>query len=197
MLDWILKFIEKFEYLGIFLLMLLENIFPPIPSELILPISGLSVANGELDPIFVLISASLGSICGALFWYFIGKWIGKSRLENFFEKYGHWLAITKKDFSKTYNYFEKNSGKAVFIGRMIPAFRTLISIPAGIVNMQLGRFLMFTTLGTLIWSGLLIYAGYALKDQYMEVSGYVGAATNVIFVFLVIVYIYKVFRFRK
>lgn len=197
MIEWITGLIERFEYLGIFLLMLLENIFPPIPSEIILPLSGFSVSRGQLDPALVLLAASLGSLAGAIFWYWVGKWFSEDKLARFIEHHGRWLAISPNDYRKTFNFFHKHSGKAVFLGRMIPAFRTLISIPAGLVNMPFGRFLFFSTLGTVLWSGLLIYAGYALEDKYQTVASYVSTATNIIFAGIIVLYFYKLWKFKK
>jgi membrane protein DedA with SNARE-associated domain len=197
MIEWIAVFIEHAEYLGIFLLMVLENIFPPIPSEIILPLSSFSISRGELDPVFVLTAATLGSVAGAIFWYMIGKWVGEDKLFYFIERYGRWLAISAKDFHKTSRFFQKHCGKAVFLGRMIPAFRTLISIPAGLVNMSFGKFLFYSTLGTVLWSGALIYAGYALEEGYQKISEYVGIATNIIFAGIIFLYFYKLWTFEK
>jgi membrane protein DedA with SNARE-associated domain len=197
MIDWITSLIEQYEYFGIFLLILIENIFPPIPSEIILPLSGFAVSQGKLDPLLVLLSATLGSLAGAVFWYLIGKWIGQQRLERFIHRHGRWLAISTKDYEKTTRFFEKHCGKAVFVGRMIPAFRTLISIPAGLVKMPWGKFLLYSSAGTLLWSGLLIYAGYALEDEYQQISNYIDVATNLIIGGIVVLYFYRLLKHQR
>lgn len=197
MIEWITSFIEEMRYIGVFLLMLLENIFPPIPSEFILPLCGLSIARGELDPVLLLLSGSSGSLAGAVFWYILARKINENKLEHFIKHHGPWLAITWEEYQNTLHFFEKHSNKAVFLARMVPTFRTLISVPAGLVKMPIGRFLAFTTLGTLIWSATLMYAGYTLKDEYEQISKYIGYIGNIIFAGIIILYLYKLIFSKK
>jgi membrane protein DedA with SNARE-associated domain/uncharacterized membrane protein YkvA (DUF1232 family) len=192
MVDWITKIISSSGYVGIFLLMLAENLFPPIPSELIMPLAGFVAAQGELHPILVGLAGTGGSVLGALLWYYIGKWLGKERVCNLAARYGRWLTLDEKDVGKAITWFERHGGKAVFIGRLVPAVRTLISVPAGIAHMAMGPFLLASTSGTVIWISCLTAAGVFLKSEYQLVSNYIDSASKIILGLIVLTYIYRV-----
>lgn len=196
MFDWITGMVEQAGYIGIAVLMLLENVFPPIPSELIMPLAGFTAARGHLNIGMVLVSGTIGSVGGALFWYYIGRWLGCEYLKRSAARHGRWLTVAPKEIDDATEWFQRHSGKSVFFGRIVPAVRTLISIPAGIARMSLGRFLAYSTLGTAIWSGFLAGAGYVLEDQYEKVSAWVNPVSNVIIGLIVILYIYRVITFR-
>jgi membrane protein DedA with SNARE-associated domain len=192
MVDWITKAISSTGYLGIFLLMLAENIFPPIPSELIMPMAGFVAGKGELHPILVGLAGTGGSVLGALLWYYVGKWLGKERICRLAARHGRWVTLEENDMSKAITWFERHGGKAVLLGRLVPAVRTLISVPAGIAHMPLGPFLLASTSGTVIWTGCLTAAGVLLKDQYKIVSHYIDGASKILLGLIVITYIYRV-----
>ena len=194
MFDWITDIIDRTGYLGVFLLMLAENIFPPIPSELIMPLAGYAAAQGKLNGIIVVLAGTAGSLLGALFWYYVGCWLGRDRLRRFAAQHGRWLTITPGQLDETRDWFGRHGTKAVFIGRLVPTVRTLISIPAGVTGMPLQSFITFTALGTVIWTALLAGAGYLLQDQYGRVAGYVGPVSNAIFGIIVAAYLYRVIR---
>lgn len=182
MVEWVTDLIQQSGHFGVFMLMFLENVFPPIPSEIILPLAGFMVSSGEFNFLALLASSTAGAVAGAVFWYYIGLKLGQKRVEKWVNRHSRLLAMTPKDYRKTEAFFIRHSGKSVFFGRMIPTFRSLISIPAGIFAMNLKRFLIFTTAGTLIWNGLLISAGYALQDEYTRISEPVNSfATIIIF----------------
>jgi membrane protein DedA with SNARE-associated domain len=195
MFDWITGFVEQSGYFGIALLMLLENVFPPIPSELIMPLAGYSAVRGQLNIVLVIAAGSLGSLLGALLWYYVGRWLGYERVRRFAGRHGRWLTITPGEVDNARDWFRRHCGKAVFIGRLVPAIRTLISIPAGVAEMGLVKFLIYTTAGTVLWTGLLAGAGYLLGSQYQQVSTWLGPVSNVIVGGLVVWYIYRVATF--
>ena len=196
MSDWITGF-EKMGSLGIALLMFAENVFPPIPSELIMPLAGFSAARGEFNLMIVIIAGSTGSLLGALLWYYIGRQIGAERLERWAAKHGRWLTLSPKEVEQSCAWFNRHGGKAVFIGRLIPAVRTLISVPAGIAGMPLGSFLLYSAAGTILWTALLATAGYLLESQYDKVAHWMNPFSNVVIGLVVLGYLYRVLRFRQ
>ncbi|MDX6749634.1 DedA family protein [Geminicoccaceae bacterium 1502E] len=196
MFDWITGFVEQSGYLGIAFLMLAENVFPPVPSELIMPLAGYTAASGELNMAGVVAAGTAGSLAGALFWYYVGLKIGMERLRRWAGRHGRWLTLHPDELDRAKAMFERHSGTAVFIGRLVPALRTLISVPAGVACMGLARFLLFSTLGTAIWTALLAGAGYVLEDQYQKVAEWMNPATNTILALMLAYYVYRVVTFR-
>ena len=170
MFDFITEFMQSGGYLAVFALMALENIFPPIPSELIMPFAGFVAARGDLNVVGVLIAGTAGSVAGALPWYYAGKVYGKERLEKFADKHARWMTVTHGDIEHAMESFEKHGRKVVLFGRLIPAIRTLISVPAGLACMPMGQFLLYSTVGSLVWTGILTGAGYMLESQYERVA---------------------------
>jgi membrane protein DedA with SNARE-associated domain len=196
MFDWITSFVEATGYLGIVLLMFGENIFPPIPSELIMPLAGFTAARGDLNVVLAVVAGTFGSVAGTTVWYFIGQWLGMERLKSFAAHHGRWLTLSPAELSQAEQFFSRHCGKAIFFGRLIPGVRTLISVPAGIVGMGLGRFLIYSTLGSAIWTGALAGAGYLLESQYEAVANWLNPVTNVIIGGAVLWYLYRVFTFQ-
>lgn len=167
--EYILNILSKFSYLGIFFLIFIENVFPPIPSELILVFGGFISKSLNLNFLLLVIFATLGSSTGAIILYYAGKKIPLEKMESFLEK--KWvkrLGFKPGDIKKSLKYFEKYSTFAVFFGRCIPVVRSLISIPAGMQNMSLRKFLIYTTIGSGIWNTLLIYIGRVTQDKWKE-----------------------------
>ena len=197
MFDWITGLVEQTGYLGIALLMLAENVFPPIPSELIMPMAGFTAARGKLSMVGVVVAGTAGSLAGALLWYYIGRWIGLERLKRWAAKHGRWLTISPEEVDEAVAWFNRHCGKAVLVGRLIPAVRTLISVPAGVAGMALMRFLTYSALGTALWTALLATAGYLLEDQYQKVGDYLNPVSNVILGLIVLGYVYRVITFRR
>ena len=197
MFDWVTGLVGQTGYLGIAFLMLAENVFPPIPSELIMPLAGFTAARGELNIVGVVVAGTAGSIAGALLWYYVGRWVGCERLERNAARYGRWLTIAPEEVDDAMRWFRRHGGKAVLIGRLIPAVRTLISVPAGIFDMRLPVFLAYTGVGTAAWTALLAGAGYLLEGQYRQVSEYLNPASNAIFGAIVLWYLYRVATFRR
>jgi len=195
--DFITEFMQSGGYLAVFALMALENIFPPIPSELIMPFAGFVAARGDLNVFGVLIAGTAGSVAGALPWYYAGKVYGKDRLEKFADKHARWLTVTHGDIEHAMESFEKHGRKVVLFGRLIPAIRTLISVPAGLAGMPMGQFLLYSTVGSLVWTGILTAAGYMLESQYERVAQYVDPVSKAILIGLLGWYLYRVATFKK
>lgn len=170
--DWAVTVVEKLGYFGVFFLVALENLIPPIPSELILPLAGFSVGQGTLTFAGVMVAATVGSVAGALILYAIGYWYGEARLRRFIRRF-EWLPFADEaDLDKAQAWFGRHGGKAVLTGRLIPVVRSVVSLPAGYHRMPLGRFIAYTALGSAIWNGILITAGYILGDRWQEVRQY-------------------------
>jgi membrane protein DedA with SNARE-associated domain len=177
--------------------MALENNFPPIPSEIIMPMAGFLAARGELHPVLALAVATLGSVAGTLPWYVIGRTWGCKRLHAFARRHGRWVTLQPEDIDKGMDGFRKHGSKIVIGGRLIPAIRTFISIPAGLVDMSLPRFLMYSALGSLVWNTALGAAGYLLEGNWRTVAHYVDPVAKIVLATIVLTYAYRVATFGK
>jgi membrane protein DedA with SNARE-associated domain len=194
--DWITGFIERTGYLGIALLMFAENVFPPLPSELIMPLAGFTAARGDLSIVGAVLVGSGGSVLGSTLWYFAGYRFGEDRLKRLAARHGRWLTVTPEEIDKACAWFGRHGGKAVLIGRLVPALRTLISVPAGIAEMRLLPFLIYSGIGTLAWTTLLGVAGFLLEAQYQRVAGWLDPVSYVVVDVLAVGYVYRVATFR-
>lgn len=197
MFQWILGIIENGGYAGIFLLMILETVFPPIPSEVVLPLAGFAAARGDLNIIGVILATTLGGLVGCIPWYLLGRLYGIRRLRKISEKYGRILTLGPDDIDDAQMWFKRHGHLAVFFGRLMPTVRSLISVPAGIAKMPFGAFLVYSFLGTAIWNMLLLFAGYVLESQYEKISGYVDFFSNAIIVSFISIYVYRVVTYQK
>lgn len=191
MSEFIIGFITSWSYFGIFLLMVVENIFPPIPSELIMPFAGYVAANGDLDPLGVLAAGTLGSLVGTSAWYVVARLMGLERFTWLCNKLGRIATLSEDDIDKAHHWFERHGGWAVFIGRLIPAIRTLISVPAGLAAMPFGRFLAISAVGTLAWTALLTAAGYLLQAGYHIVEAWVDPVSTGVVILAVVIYLWR------
>lgn len=156
-------------YPGIALVMFTENIFPPIPSEVVIPFAGFLVQRGEFSMLGVLVAASVGVLVGALVIYYIGVWADEPVIRGFVRRYGRWLFLSEDDVDRSMDFFDRYGEWVVFFGRLIPIIRSLISLPAGMNRMSMPRFLLFTTLGSLIWNTVLGTAGYFLGANWERI----------------------------
>ncbi len=201
--DLITKSVESnpdIAYFVIALAMFLENIIPPIPSEIIMPLGGFFVYQGTLNFYVLVFFGLLGTVIGALPWYYLGKLMNERRISNFIEKKGKFIGITTKDLKKSKLWFDQYGISLVFWGRLIPGIRTLISVPAGIELMPLGTFLIWTTLGSLIWIIALTLAGYAFGENYEVISQYIDnfkVFLKPIFVLIALYFLLKFFKKLK
>ncbi len=194
MADWITDLIGEHGYLALFMLMFLENVFPPIPSELIMPFAGYAAARGDINTIGAVIAGSAGSLLGVFAWYVVGYWLGAERFRRIVKRHGRWLTISESDVDRAQQWFTRYGGRAVCVGRLIPAVRSVISVPAGIARMQLPRFLLWSSLGTVVWTGLLTTLGYQLGTRFTEVDKWLQPVSWAIVAFAVGGYLYRLYR---
>lgn len=178
MSGWISGLIGAFGALGVALLMALENLFPPIPSELILPFAGFLVGRGDLGFPSALAAATAGSLAGALVLYALGRWGGRGLVL----RYGGLLRLKEGDLDRAEGFFDRHDEWVVLFGRMVPGIRSVVSIPAGMLGMPLPRFVLLTALGSAAWNALLLGAGWYLGSNWQRVSGLVGSASTVVLV---------------
>ncbi|MEU1016016.1 DedA family protein [Streptomyces sp. NPDC005900] len=192
---WAADLVDTMGGPGAGLAIALENLFPPLPSEVILPLTGFAAGQGVISLASALFWTTLGSVVGAAVLYWIGVLFGRERMHAIWAK----LPLVKSsDLERTEEWFAKHGTKAVFLGRMVPIFRSLISVPAGVERMPLPIFLGLTTLGSLIWNSVLVMAGYWLGDQWDVVETYVGFLSKAVLVaVLVAIAVYVVVRIRS
>jgi membrane protein DedA with SNARE-associated domain len=186
---WIEQIITALGYPGIAFVMFAENVFPPIPSELVMPFAGFLVGRGESNFILAVISGTLGSVLGAVVLYYIGVWAGDAIVRKIIVRYGRILMLSEKDYDRALDFFGRYGSPVVFFGRLIPIIRSLISIPAGMERMPLPKFLFFTALGSAIWTTVLCYAGVILGENWENVLAIVKQYERVVLVLLVVVFI--------
>lgn len=196
--NWITNIMEQFGYIGIFMLIMLENLFPPIPSEVILTFGGFMTTYTKLSVFGLVVASSVGSVAGAIILYGIGLLLDVRRLEKIVEKWGSILRLTKKDIHKANDWFSKYGAWTVFFCRFIPLIRSLISIPAGMAHMNFGIFVLLTTLGTVIWNVVLINIGAAVGGSWGTIVGFMDMYSNVVYIVLALLLIvFAVLFIRK
>ena len=190
----IINIMEQVGYLGVFLLIAIENIFPPIPSEVILVFGGFMTTYTTLNIPIMILAATLGSLLGAIVLYYIGKIFNKERLKKIISgKIGKVLRLKASDIEKADKWFDTKGNKTVFFCRFIPIVRSLISIPAGMSEMPMQKFLIYTILGSLIWNTVLIVVGSIVGDKWETIVGYLDNFSNVILIILVIIFVVAIY----
>jgi membrane protein DedA with SNARE-associated domain len=194
MAQWIISTIQSTGYFGIILLMFLENVFPPIPSELIMPLAGYMVAEGQRHFVGVVIAGTVGSVLGALPLYYAGYFLGEERLKAFADKHGPWLTVSPDELDRAKNWFDRHGKRAVLICRIVPALRSLISIPAGIAKMNILAFLCYTAIGACLWTALLVYAGYILGSKFQQVGEYLNPVSYAVLAAILISYFIRIVK---
>jgi len=177
-------------YAGIFFLMMLESMVVPVPSEFVMPFAGFLVSQGNFNFILVIVASSLGSITGSLIFYYIGKTGGHTLVE----KYGKYVLVDTEDIKKTEKWFNKRGELTIFIARLIPVVRHLISLIAGIGKMNVKKFTLYTILGATLWNGILTYLGFILGQHWNEVSQYVEELDIIIVILLIVGCLYFAYR---
>jgi membrane protein DedA with SNARE-associated domain len=172
--SWVQDVIEQLGYLGVALLVVAENVFPPIPSEIVLPFAGFVARRGSDSVVIMILAATVGSVVGALIMYWIAAVIGDDRLHAFTRKFGKWVQIRESDLTKAEEWFDRHAMAAVLVGRCVPLIRSVVSIPAGFRRMKLVPYMLYTFLGSLVWNIALVGAGALLGDNWERVGSYVG-----------------------
>jgi membrane protein DedA with SNARE-associated domain len=197
MSTWIKSIIESFSYPGIVFLMFLENVFPPIPSELIIPLSGFVSTQGKLTLTGVIVAGTLGAVIGAVLLYYLGRKIGGERLRRWCDAHGRWIGLSRSDLDKSDTWFERHGAKTVLFGRLVPGVRSLISIPAGVSSLKMPVFLFYTTIGSAAWTAALAVAGRLLGRNYEQVEHVIGPISTAIVVGIVVTLLIRGFRQRR
>nr|WP_221437364.1 DedA family protein [Gracilibacillus halotolerans] len=195
--NWLVDIMNDLGYFGILLLIALENVFPPIPSEIILTFGGFMTTTTNLTVVGVILAATGGSVVGAIILYSIGLQLNVARLEKIIDRWGHILRITRNDIHRADAWFAKYGAWTVFFCRFIPIIRSLISIPAGMSHMNAPLFLMLTTLGTLIWNSVLVYLGAKLGASWEVLVDYMDMYSYVIYGLLFFVLLFILYKFWK
>ena len=194
--DMIVQWVGQGGYLGIAFLMFLENVFPPIPSEVIMGLGGIAVAQGHMTLVPLIISGTFGTLAGNFVWYEVGRRVGYKRFKPLIDRFGRVLTLDWEEVEKLHNVFLKYGSGIVFFVRFTPTFRTMISLPAGMVCMPLWKFSLWTFAGSAIWNTMLALAGVWLGDRYEEIDRYVGPLAIATMVAVVILYVYRVITWR-
>jgi membrane protein DedA with SNARE-associated domain len=179
---WIEYLIEAFGALGVALLMTLENLFPPIPSEFILPFAGFLVGRGELGFLPALVASTAGSLSGALILYALGRWGGR----NLILRYGRFLRVKEADLDRAEGWFDKYDQWVILFGRMVPGVRSVVSIPAGMLRTPFLQFVLLTTAGSAAWNALLLGAGWYLGENWQQIQGIVGSVSNFVLILVAV-----------
>jgi membrane protein DedA with SNARE-associated domain len=179
---WIEYLIEAFGALGVALLMTLENLFPPIPSEFILPFAGFLVGRGELGFLPALVASTAGSLSGALILYALGRWGGRSLIL----RYGRFLRVKEADLDRAEGWFDKYDQWVILFGRMVPGVRSVVSIPAGMLRTPFLQFVLLTTAGSAAWNALLLGAGWYLGENWQQIQGIVGSVSNFVLILVAV-----------
>ena len=196
--EYITKAVETnviIAYLTIGLAMFLENIIPPIPSEIIMPLGGFFVYQEKLNFFILVFWGLFGTILGSLPWYYLGRLVNEEKLSRFLDKRGKYVGITSDDLAKSKRWFDKYGVSLVFWGRLVPGIRTLISVPAGMELMPLRKFLIWTTFGSLIWVAILTYAGFILGENWQMIESYLDQIKYILKPILILILVYFLIKF--
>jgi membrane protein DedA with SNARE-associated domain len=192
--DWVIDVIDALGYFGVGLLVFLENIFPPIPSEIVLPAAGIHANEGRSVFGLMLLAATLGSLIGAWVLYLGAALIGETRLRAFVRHHGRWVGVQERDLDRADAWFDRRQAVAVLVCRCIPLVRSLVSIPAGFRRMDPLRFTLYTALGSAVWNGALITVGYAASEHWDTVERTVGYVQYVVVAIIVLAVVRFVWR---
>jgi membrane protein DedA with SNARE-associated domain len=189
--DWIVRTLRDLGSLGVGLLMLLENVVPPIPSELIMPLAGYHARRGDLSLAAAISAGSAGSLLGACAWYWLGRAWGAERVERWVRRYGYWLTVTPKEYARARDWLSTRGQWALLVTRLVPGVRTLVSLPAGAAQVPFVPFLLFSAAGTVAWTAALAAAGYALAEQHEKVGRWLGPVSAVLLGGLAVTYVVR------
>ena len=194
--DWIIRLVEWGGYWGVAALMLLETVFPPVPSEVIMTVAGVSAARGTMTLEGTILAGTAGAMLGNWFWYWLAIKFGEARMHVFIDRYSRWLTLDWNEVERGERLFGRYGSTIVLIARMIPTLRSLISVPAGLFKMSLRRFLVFSTIGTLGWSAALAGVGYFLGSQVGNVEKWLGPLSTAVIAAIVLTYLWRVVTWK-
>ena len=197
MAKWVMEIIYSTGYEGILMQMFAENVFPPIPSEIIMTLAGYIIADGKFTFVGVVLAGTIGSVLGSLPLFYAGRSFGEERLKELADRHGRWLTVSAHDIEQTKEWFDKYGGWALLVGRLIPGIRSLISIPAGLDRMNAPTFLIYTTVGMAFWTTILASMGYFLRSNFGKVEEYLNPISIAVVGGLIVFYIYRVFTHKK
>ena len=194
--DWVVRLIEQSGYLGIGFLMFLETLFPPIPSEVIMPVAGVAVGRGQMSIGGVVASGTAGAMLGNTIWYLAARALGHERLRPLINKHGKWLTMNWKDVERAHRWFDRHGIVFVLTGRLVPTVRSLVSIPAGLLDMRFRNFLLASTVGTAIWTTFLTLVGMKLQEEFTAIDQVLGPISTAVLILLVLVYVVRLLQHK-
>ena len=194
--DWIIHLVEWGHYWGVGLLMLLETVLPPIPSEVIMTVAGVSAARGNMSLGGTIAAGTAGAMLGNWMWYWLAIKFGEAGMRRFIDRYSRWLTLDWAEIERGQALFREHGSIIVLVARMLPTLRSLISIPAGLFGMSLARFLIFSTIGTAGWTAALAGGGYFLGSQFKDVEKWLGLLSTVVIVGIVLTYVWRLVRWK-
>ena len=199
MIEWVTGVVAAGGWPGVLALMFLENLFPPIPSEVIMPLAGFAAARGQMSLVLAVLAGIAGTLLGNAFWYELSRGVGSRRIRPLFARYGRWFAVDDKDFDRAEQVLTKYGPVALFFGRLLPGVRTVISIPAGLAHIPRHVFYLWTALGSAVWISFLAGAGYLLKDHYDKIEGWLEPLSYVVIAAIIGTYAWHIWstRLRK
>ena len=195
--DWIVRLIEQSSYLGVGFLMFLETVFPPIPSEIIMSVTGVAAARGKLDLYGAIAAGTAGAMLGNIFWYLAARALGIQRLRPIIFRWGRWLTMTWGEVQRSERWFAAHGTAFVLLGRMVPTIRSLVSIPAGLLKMRFRSFVIASTIGTAGWTAALAYAGFKLGERFGDIERWLGPLSTAVLVLLLATYVWRVWTHRN
>jgi membrane protein DedA with SNARE-associated domain len=196
MSEWIISFVEQTGYWGVATLMFIETVFPPVPSEVIMSIAGMHAGQGKMSLPLVIIVGTSGAMLGNYFWYLVARLIGIDRLKTMIERYGRWLTLDWPEVERARVLFDRYGGVFVCVGRMLPTLRSLMSIPAGLLRMKQSTFLIWSTIGTAGWTGVLASGGWVLGRNFRNIEDFVGPISLIVIGGIIVAYIWRVITWR-
>jgi membrane protein DedA with SNARE-associated domain len=196
MSDLVFRLIEWGGYFGVALLMFLETVFPPIPSEVIMPLAGVIASRGEMSLPLVIACGTAGAMLGNILWYVVAKLIGYERFEPLVRRFGRWLTLDWTEVERVHKLFDRHGATIVFLGRMLPTVRSLVSIPAGLLRMTFWPFVLWSTIGTAVWTAGLTLAGWFLGNRFERIETVLGPLSLAVIGAIVLWYIWRVFTWK-
>ena len=197
MIDALAALIERGGYAGIVLLTFIETVFPPLPSEVFMPMAGFVASRGALTLPGVITAGTIGTLAGAWFWYMVGRAVGLDRARDLATRHGRWLTLRPADIDRGVAWLDRHGAPVMLFGRMVPALRGVISIPAGIAHMPMGRFLLFSGIGNALWTTLLMTAGHQLGANYGAVAHWLAPGSQIVIGLIIIAYLWRLLTFNR